>query len=75
VRVYAELTNSDIYVRKTQTSAKRSKVQKIEGTGGKVNTYNLMAREFVANGGDKETATGIQSSATAVIHLIDSPIE
>ena len=75
VRVYAELTNSDIYVRKTQTSAKKSKVQKIEGTGGKVNTYNLMAREFVANGGDKETATGIQSSATAVIHLIDSPIE
>ena len=69
VRIYAELTNNDLYVRKTQTSSNKSKVLKTAGT------YNLMAREYIANGSDRETATGIQSSATAVIHLIDTPIE
>lgn len=70
VRIYAELTNSDLTVRKTQeSSSKKCKVLKTPGT------YNLMVREYVANSGDKETADGIYTAATAVIHLIDSPIE
>ena len=70
VRIYAELTNNDLIVRKTQeSSAKKCKVLKTPGT------YNLMVREYVANSGDKETATGVYTAATAVIHLIDSPIE
>ena len=70
VRIYAELTNSDLTVRKSLTSTNKSKVLKTYS-----DVYNLMAREYVANGLDLETATGIQSSATAVIHLIDKPIE
>ena len=70
VRIFAELNNNDLFIRKTQTAASiRRKVLKTDGK------YNLMAREYVVNSSDKETASGLYTTSTAVVHLIDGPIE
>ncbi len=70
VRIFAELNNNDLFIRKTQTAA--SIQRKVLKTDGK---YNLMAREYVVNSSDKETASGLYTTSTAVVHLIDGPIE
>ena len=70
IRIYAELKDNNLFVRKTQTSA--SVMRKVIKTANK---YNLMAREYVVNSSDKENATGLYTTSTAVIHLIDGPIE
>ena len=70
VRIYAELKDNNLFVRKTQTSA--SVMRKVIKTADK---YNLMAREYVVNSSDKENATGLYTTSTAVVHLIDGPIE
>ena len=72
VKIYAELKDNNLYVRKTQsdTSVKR-KVLKDDAQ----KKYNRMAREYVTNSTDRKTATGLFSTSTAVVHLIDGPIE
>ena len=70
IRIFAELKNNDLVVRKTQAAA--SIKRRVVKTAGK---YNLMAREYVVNSSDKETATGLYTTSTAVVHLIDGPIE
>ena len=72
VRIYAELKDNNLFVRKTQSSA--SIKRKVLTTAGK---YNLMAREYIVN--DKNTTQDeddeLYSTSTAVVHLIDGPIE
>ena len=70
VRIFAELKNKNLNIRKTQSAAStKRKVLKEDGK------YNLMAREYVVNSSDKETATGLYTTSTVVVHLIDGPIE
>ena len=72
VRIYAELKDNNLFVRRTQSSA--SIKRKVLTTAGK---YNLMAREYIVN--DKNTTQDeddeLYSTSTAVVHLIDGPIE
>ncbi len=72
VRIYAELKDNNLFVRKTQSSA--SIKRKVLTTAGK---YNLMAREYIVN--DKNTPIDeddeLYTTSTAVVHLIDGPIE
>lgn len=72
VRIYAEISDNNLFVRKTQSSA--SIKRKVLTTAGK---YNLMAREYIVN--DKNTPIDeddeLYTTSTAVVHLIDGPIE
>lgn len=72
VRIYAELSDNNLFVRRTQSSA--SIKRKVLTTAGK---YNLMAREYVVN--DKDSSEDeddeLYTTSTAVVHLIDGPIE
>ena len=72
VRIYAELKDNNLFVRKTQSSA--SIKRKVLTTAGK---YNLMAREYVVDERDqsKDEDDGLYTTSTAVVHLIDGPIE
>lgn len=72
VRIYAELKDDNLYVRKTQSSAS---VKRMVLKDDEKKKYNRMAREYVTNSNDKETATGLYTTSTAVVHLIDGPIE
>ena len=38
------------------------------------NLYNLMAREFLYTESDAARATNIETSSSAVVHLIDEPL-
>jgi hypothetical protein len=72
VRIYAELSDNNLFVRKTQSSA--SIKRKVLKTAGK---YNLMAREYVVNdkGSSPDEDDELYTTSTAVVHLIDGPIE
>lgn len=68
VKVYPELTSSNIIIGTTASDSAPAKVVKGDGT------YNLMAREYILNNEDKSYATGLYTASTAVIHLIDKPL-
>lgn len=67
-RVYTTLTKDDIIIKKTQTDTKPCKVIK------KAGLYNIMAREYQLEGTDKNTATSVYTTSSAVIHLIDGSL-
>lgn len=67
VRVHAALTPNGLTLR----DAKRNVVYvKTDDP----NLYNIMAREYLFNTADPTTATMIETSSSAVIHLIDKPL-
>lgn len=67
-RVFTTLTKDDIIIKKTQTDTKPCKVIK------KAGLYNIMAREYQLEGTDKNTATSVYTTSSAVIHLIDGSL-
>ena len=67
-RVFTTLTKDDIIIKKTQTDTKPCKVIKKGGL------YNIMAREYQLEGTDKNTATSVYTTSSAVIHLIDGSL-
>lgn len=67
-RVFTTLTKDDIIIKKTQTDTKPCKVIKKSGL------YNIMAREYQLEGTDKNTATSVYTTSSAVIHLIDGSL-
>ena len=67
-RVFTTLTKDDIIIKKTQTDTKPCKVIK------KAGLYNIMAREYQLDGTDKNTATSVYTTSSAVIHLIDGSL-
>ncbi len=67
-RLYATLSNSELYVRTSTTDNSPRKVIKTDGL------YNLMAREYLLDSSDAKTANSVYTSSTAVIHLIDGAL-
>lgn len=67
-RVFTTLTKDDIIIKKTQNDTKPCKVIK------KAGLYNIMAREYQLEGTDKNTATSVYTTSSAVIHLIDGSL-
>ena len=67
-RIFTTLTKDDIIIKKTQTDTKPCKVIK------KAGLYNIMAREYQLEGTDKNTATSVYTTSSAVIHLIDGSL-
>ena len=65
-RISATSTGSEIILK--DNSSASAKVIAKEGC------YNLMAREYQYNGTDAENANRIETSSSAVIHLIDKPL-
>ncbi len=67
-RVFTTLTKDDIIIKRSQTDTKPCKVIK------KAGLYNIMAREYQLEGTDKNTATSVYTTSSAVIHLIDGSL-
>jgi hypothetical protein len=65
-RVRAKLENSGISL--TDHAGNTRKVEMKEGL------YNLVAREFQYNSTDASSASTIETSSSAVIHLINGPL-
>ena len=65
-RISANSTGKEILLK--DNAGNSSKVIAKEGC------YNLMAREYQYNGKDAKTVNQIETSSSAVIHLIDKPL-
>ncbi len=71
-RITATSTGDEIILRDNAGTAESSRVITTEVNGKKL--YNLMAREYQYNNLDASDATNIETSSSAVIHLIDKPL-
>ena len=71
-RISASSTGDAIELWDNAKSETSSKVITTEVNGKKL--YNLMAREYQYGSADASTATTIETSSSAVIHLIDKPL-
>jgi hypothetical protein len=65
-KVTVKANNNSLTV--TDLSGNTRTVQKVDGL------YNQMAREYQYNSSDVSTASQINTSSTAVVHLIDGPL-
>ena len=69
VKVYAELKDGSLSVRKTPSSEARNVVTTDE------KYYNRMAREYLVDTKSRTSANNLYRTSTAVVHLINKPIE
>lgn len=71
-RISASSEGNEIVLYDNAGSPEPSKVITTEVNGKKL--YNLMAREYQYSGKDVATVTAIETTSSAVIHLIDKPL-
>lgn len=74
VKIYAELKGNNLNVSRKENPAPNDP-QLCHVLTENPKHYNLMAREYVVMGGSKENAQELFTTSTAVVHLIDKPIE
>ena len=71
-RISASSEGNQIVLYDNAKSEEPSRVVTTEVNGKKL--YNLMAREYMYNNKDASLANGIETTSSAVVHLIDKPL-